>query len=440
MPEPQDTAMNQLARRVRRSGPRGTPEELVEAARAEAAETAEAAAQMPGGLPALGAYRMADLVTPFPAIGRLMGYSPDVGMDPSLVGDALTAGLFGVGAAIPAVRALRGGRQAAEAADAAPPPQAAALAPEGPLAAPASVRSMVDLPPGLFAPEMGGFNFDLPSAQQDYTRRVFEALQLPAEVGQPRFGSYMRPVVTALEEGPAALPMEGARSTQELVEIARRLVGEQGTVPTTSHAFGQMVLNSPSGRRLYDEAINAGRNPDDIEQMFAAADASSLLPYFPTSLRLNPEALRNRPHNVVETMSHELGHAVDALGGVRGNIGQMSEADRARFVSDALVDSRWLQAFPGEFVAAPGSVLRVPQAVSTDMFNLITNQVPATTPPNLPGADPELTQWFQYATRPGELVAQALGNQFTSGREGITQQLLLDALQAPALRGRVQMQ
>jgi hypothetical protein len=107
MPEPQDTAMNQMARRVRRAGPRATPEELVEAARAEAAETAEAAAQMPGGLPALGAYRMADLATPFPAIGRLLGYSPDVGMDPSLVGDALTAGLFGVGAAVPGVRALR---------------------------------------------------------------------------------------------------------------------------------------------------------------------------------------------------------------------------------------------------------------------------------------------------------------------------------------------
>jgi hypothetical protein len=107
MPEPQDTAMNQMARRVRRAGPRATPEELVEAARTQAAETAEAAAQMPGGLPALGAYRMADLATPFPAIGRLLGYSPDVGMDPSLVGDALTAGLFGVGAAVPGVRALR---------------------------------------------------------------------------------------------------------------------------------------------------------------------------------------------------------------------------------------------------------------------------------------------------------------------------------------------
>jgi hypothetical protein len=430
--------MNQMARRVRRAGPRATPEELVEAARAEAAETAEAAAQMPGGLPALGAYRMADLATPFPAIGRLLGYSPDVGMDPSLVGDALTAGLFGVGAAAPAARALRRGRQGAE--NAAPPPQAAALAPEGALAAPASVRSMVDLPPGSFAPEMGGFSFDLPSTQQDYTRQVLEALQLPTEVGRPRFGSYMRPVVTALEEGPAALPLEGARSTQELVEIARRLVGEQRTVPTTSNSFGQLVLDSPSGRRLYDEAVNAGRNPDDIEQMFAAADAGSLLPQFPRSLRLNPEMLRNRPHNVVDTMSHELGHAVDALGGVRGNIEQMSEADRARFVSEALVDTRWLRGFPGEFVGTPGSVLRVPQAVSSDMFKLISDQVVNPGQPNLPGADPNLTQWFQYATRPSELVAQALGNQFTSGREGITQQLLLDALQAPALRGRVQMQ
>jgi hypothetical protein len=117
MPEPQDTAMNQMARRVRRAGPRGTPEELSEAMRTEATQTAEAAAAMPGGLPALGAWRMADIATPIPALSRLLGYNPDIGEDGNLVADALTAGLWGVGAAVPGVRALRNMRLPSPTAD-----------------------------------------------------------------------------------------------------------------------------------------------------------------------------------------------------------------------------------------------------------------------------------------------------------------------------------
>jgi len=81
-------------------------EEYADAVRQEAAQTAAAAAEMPGGLPALGAWRLADMVTPIPAASRLLGYNPDIGSDASTVGDALNLGLWGLGAAVPAVRAM----------------------------------------------------------------------------------------------------------------------------------------------------------------------------------------------------------------------------------------------------------------------------------------------------------------------------------------------
>lgn len=433
MPMPVESAWDQMARRVRRSGPRGTPEELTEAMRAEAAETAAAAEQMPGGLAGLGAYRMADLATPFPAIGRLMGYSPDVGMDPSLVGDALTAGLFGVGAAVPAVRALRGGRQAAEATQANAMP--AALAQEG-LSSPALTRAMLDLPPEPIGTD---FNFALPGTPpaESYAQRLLQATGLPERVFV-HGGSYgpnraLTPAVEAFQQGP--LSLQDALTAQELALMSRSLIGQQGNINSLTRQ-GEMDFSRFSPDTFYRrDAQNLGA--DFADPRFANLFQNSrgeFLPEVPTTIRLNTARL-TEPPQAVNVFGHELGHAVDMLGGATPNIAQLSGGDLSRFVSEALVDPRWLRAFPDEFAPpAAGSMLGAPQAVSPEMFNLVRQRAVA------PGNLPNRSSWLNYAAAPEELVAQALGNQFTSGREGITQQLLLDALQAPALRGRVQMQ
>jgi hypothetical protein len=343
----------------------------------------------------------------------------------------LTAGLFGVGAAIPAARALRRGRQGAE--NAAPPPQAAALAPEG-LSSPALTRAMLDLPPDPIGPD---FNFALSGGQSSapYAQQLLDA------GGVPRLGFFeaesnrsrgLAPAIESFRQGFLRLP--DVLSAQDLAALTGRLVGAQGRVG--GNTYGQLHFSYfPRPEALQNTArkLGADINSQGLAELLQDAQGN-FLQVLPSTVRLNPRALKN-PADAINTLGHELGHAVDLFSDVTGNVRQLSGSDLSRFVSEALVDSRWLQAFPSEFAPpASGSMLGTPQAVSPEMFNLVRQR--ASSPDNLPNR----SKWFNYAAAPKELVAQALGNQFTSGREGITQQLLLDALQAPALRGRVQMQ
>jgi hypothetical protein len=103
----QAAALGVLARRF--GGIRTQPEEAARMAAEQAAETRAHAAEFPGGLAGLGAWRLADLVTPIPLISRLFGYNPDPGDDTPFWADALGAGLWALPGAMIARRALQRG-------------------------------------------------------------------------------------------------------------------------------------------------------------------------------------------------------------------------------------------------------------------------------------------------------------------------------------------
>jgi len=177
-----------------------------------------------------------------------------------------------------------------------------------------------------------------------------------------------------------------------------------------------------------------------FEQIFGGHQGN-MLDRIPASIQLNPQTLRNTNtiQQVPQTLAHELGHAIDYLGLPRDYLHQLSQRERGEIIRQALVDPRWndyghhFLRGQGPLMSQPVGQYRPPQAVNSDFYDLINRSVVA------PRDNYPITasRWFEYATRPNEIIAEALSHQMLTRMPGSGETMLLEALDSPAMRARV---